>query len=52
MVTTYKSIINTLVAEQNQFNQLKQKNGWVTEKKGIIVRKSEYLKYTDKVRPL
>ena len=42
MESAYKEKIENIVKEGNQFNQLRQITGWVTEKKGVVVRKSQF----------
>lgn len=42
MIIKYEPTIRTLVQRENRCNQQKQKTGWVTEKKGIVVRRSNF----------
>lgn len=38
----FESEINTLTKKQDDLNNWRQKTGWVTEKKGTVVRRSEF----------
>ena len=38
----FKETIEALVKEEDELNEIRQKTGWVTEKKGKVVRRSEF----------
>ena len=38
----FESEISALTKKEDDFNRWRQKNGWVTEKKGTVIRRSEF----------